>query len=92
MKAPASNCPPASGVLDMRGVGNNRDWSNGVLEFWIGKRVSQQFGAFLLLLLSLIPSAAIAKKLRISYASVTGNTAVVTYIAQGRKWGQRTFS
>jgi ABC-type nitrate/sulfonate/bicarbonate transport system substrate-binding protein len=35
-----------------------------------------------LLLSLLVPCLANAEKLRVSYASVTGNTAVITYVAQ----------
>jgi ABC-type nitrate/sulfonate/bicarbonate transport system substrate-binding protein len=54
-----------------------------VLKWWVGEDAScATFGIWLLLIFFCLPSAANAEKLRVSYASVTGNTAVVTYIAQ----------
>ena len=54
-----------------------------VLESWVGERtLCAILGLWLLSLVFLVPSAISAEKLRVSYASVTGNTAVLTYIAQ----------
>src|SRR6266536_2542657 len=58
-------------------------WRMRVLECWVGeKMLCAIFGLWLLSLVFRVPSAISAEKLRISYASVTGNTAVLTYIAQ----------
>ena len=54
-----------------------------MLEWWLRTRV--YLAAVSCLLLSIIIAAPVAfavEKLRISYASVTGNTAIVTYVAQ----------
>ena len=54
-----------------------------VLEHWVGEKTPCAIlGLWLLSLGLLLPSAISAEKLRVSYASVTGNTAVLTYIAQ----------
>jgi len=54
-----------------------------VLEHWVGEKTPCAIlGLWLLSLGFLLPSAISAEKLRVSYASVTGNTAVLTYIAQ----------
>lgn len=54
-----------------------------MLECWVGERpLCAIFSVWLLSLVLLAPSAIGAEKLRVSYASVTGNTAVLTYIAQ----------
>jgi ABC-type nitrate/sulfonate/bicarbonate transport system substrate-binding protein len=54
-----------------------------VLECWVGERTLRAIlSLWLLSLVFLLPSAISAEKLRVSYASVTGNTAVLTYIAQ----------
>lgn len=54
-----------------------------VLECWVGERTLRAIPSlWLLSLVFLVPSSISAEKLRVSYASVTGNTAVLTYIAQ----------
>lgn len=54
-----------------------------MLEWWVRVRIYAAVTSCWLLSLGLVASlASAAEKLRISYASVTGNTAVITYLAQ----------
>ena len=54
-----------------------------MLKWWVGAVASPAtFGIWLVLIFFCLPLVADAEKLRVSYASVTGNTAVLTYIAQ----------
>src|SRR6185503_9485566 len=66
----------------MRG-GKRKVWNAGMSNCWIRPRVS--IAAFTFLLSStaiFLPVSLAVEKLRVSYASVTGNTAGITYIAQ----------
>ena len=55
-------------------------WSNEVSAFSL--RIRQSFIAICCLFVLSAPPAFALDKLRVSYASVTGNTAGITYIAQ----------
>ena len=57
-------------------------WSSGVSERWIRTRFHEVALSCLFLSMVIAMPSLAADKLRISYASVTGNTAGITYVAQ----------
>src|SRR5439155_8023591 len=72
-----------AGVLQSEKQKRKEEWSDGVLEWWGKEPVVRALSALSAVLLLLVAAPAVhAEKLRISYASVTGNTAVITYVAQ----------
>src|SRR4030095_16905967 len=66
----------APGMRGMRDVARKRMSCSRIRLF------TAACGCFLLEIITSAPFAPAADKLRVSYASVTGNTAVITYIAQ----------
>ena len=60
-----------------------KHWSDGLLQCWVGIRVSVvTISCWLAAFILAARPAQAFDKLRVSYASVTGNTAGITYIAQ----------